>query len=199
VGGEVPATGHGGVAGEVVGPLDPTARQPAPEVGGEDRDRGRHIDALDKRAELVVTLEVGTERRRDRVGEPVQRRLRQQEVVVEPGGDVAAAIAPRNILEVTYPTLAIVLAMCGTDRVDVTDRELVDDLRKIKRFNNVLMVILRRGSDVSKFKENRDDSINSGVGKEKALFQFIWNNKVIIVLHLISAPLAIHRANTLAI
>eukprot|EP00026_Physarum_polycephalum_P000878 Phypoly_transcript_00879.p2 GENE.Phypoly_transcript_00879~~Phypoly_transcript_00879.p2 ORF type:complete len:486 (+),score=112.78 Phypoly_transcript_00879:2176-3633(+) len=69
--------------------------------------------------------------------------------------------------------LAVVFAICGTDRVDIVDRELVDNLHEKKGFADVLMVVLRRGSDPTKFKENRDVSINSGVGKEKALIQII--------------------------
>src|SRR4051812_46750775 len=85
-GGEVSSAAHGGVAGEVVGPLDPFAGWPAFEVVGEDRDRGRYLDAFAARGESLGPLVVGPERRRDRVGEPVQRRLGQEEVVAEPAG-----------------------------------------------------------------------------------------------------------------
>jgi len=77
--------------------------------------------------------------------------------------------------------LGVVLAMCGTDRVDITDKELLNNLREKKGFSNVIMVILRRGSDPSKFKQNFDATINSGVGKEKGLIQFIHNKGKILL------------------
>jgi len=76
--------------------------------------------------------------------------------------------------------LAVVLALASTDRVDIVDRELLDNLRANKGFSEVIMIILRRGSDASRFKESRDPSINSGVGREKALIQLIYFNKQIL-------------------
>jgi len=75
------------------------------------------------------------------------------------------------------PELGITLALCDTDRVDVNDTQLLDDLRSNKGFSNIIMVILRSGSNVAKFTEKYDVKINSGVGGEKALFQFIFNSK----------------------
>jgi chromosome segregation ATPase len=69
--------------------------------------------------------------------------------------------------------LAVVLALCGTDRVDIVDKDLLSDLRETKGCAEVLMVILRRGNDPSKFKPNHDASIHSGVKTERALFQLI--------------------------
>jgi hypothetical protein len=75
--------------------------------------------------------------------------------------------------EADQSKLAVVLALCATDRVDIVDKELVDNLRAEKGFENVLLIVLRRGNDPTKFKANRDPSINSGVGGRKEIIQLI--------------------------
>jgi len=70
--------------------------------------------------------------------------------------------------------LAIILAICATDRVDVTDRDLVEELKNTKGYRDVLLVVLRRGNDPSKFKANHDQLMNSGVGDQKAILQFVY-------------------------
>jgi len=81
----------------------------------------------------------------------------------------------------TRKELAVVLALCSTDRLDITDRELLQELRVDKGYKNVLMVVLRRGTDPSKFKTNHDSSIDSGVGEQKAILQFIFHKGQILM------------------
>jgi len=73
---------------------------------------------------------------------------------------------------IANPKLAVVIALCGTDRVDVVDKEMVDTLRT-KGFKNVLLIILRRGNNPAAFRGNSDSTINSGVGKDKVLIQLV--------------------------
>jgi len=70
--------------------------------------------------------------------------------------------------------LAVVLAMCSTNRLEDTDRKLLEELRE-KGFTNVLMVALRRGCDPTKISTIQHNFIDSGVGVQKATLQFVHN------------------------
>src|SRR4051794_33606007 len=95
--GEVPAAGHPGVPGDVVGALGPRAWG-AGEVGWEDGDGGGDLDPFDASGQAMRVFVVGPERRRDGAGEPVERRLGQDEVVGESGRQVAVVVAPGAVL-----------------------------------------------------------------------------------------------------
>jgi len=81
-------------------------------------------------------------------------------------------ILTKETFNVSNPKLALVFALCGTDRVDIVDKELVDTLHATG-YENVLMIILRRGNNPSAFRANIDTTINSGVGKDKVLLQLV--------------------------
>jgi len=70
--------------------------------------------------------------------------------------------------------LAIVMAICSTNRIEEVDCRLLAELKE-KGFANVLMVALRKGSDPTKISTIHNNFVDSGVGVQKEILQFVYN------------------------